>query len=354
METAMADDAYQKLARHLDEHVVGFPSTPTSIKILEVLFPGQEAEIALKLTFETRTAAQCQEVMPEFDDLQGRLDAMACRGTVFTEQKPGQERVYRLLPSIVGFSETPFWSGRATEMTERLSPLWLEFFVEKFGEELERGVPLVRVIPISESLVDDSEVLPFDAIEENLEGQSFMAVAHCPCRQMRRYTGGGCEHSLENCLHLGSMARYMVEQGMARRIEKDDVLQILQDATREGMVHICDNLDGVLTTICNCCPCCCAFLTTMKLGHDSLARSSYVASVSAEDCVGCGACGDRCPVGAVKLGDEDVAFVDESVCIGCGVCTPWCATETMALVRRAEPKAPPEVVEFVTARLKTV
>ena len=348
----MADDTYEQLARHLDEHIVGFPATPVSLKILEVLFPGDEAVVGLKMTFEAKTAELWQEVMPEVENLTELLNSMARRGTVFTEQKPGQERIYRLLPSIVGFSETPFWSGRSTRMTERLSPLWIEYFKEAFGEELEMGVPLVRVIPISESLVDASEVLPYDAIEEKLDGLSFMAVAHCPCRLMRRYNGEGCEHTLENCLHFGSMARYMVEQGMARQITKDDVLRILEDATKEGMVHTCDNLNGVLTTICNCCPCCCAFLTTMKLGFDSLARSSYLATVSAEDCVGCGSCEDRCPAGAVVVSDDDIAVVDESLCIGCGVCTPWCATETMALVRRPEPKAPPEVAEFVTARLK--
>ena len=276
---------------------------------------------------------------------------MARRGTVFTEQRPGQERIYRLLPSIVGFSEAPFYAGVENDTTRALSPLWVKFFEEKFGEELERGKPLVRVVPITESLEDASEILPYDAIAEKLADASFIAVAKCPCRQMRAQTGAGCDHSLENCLHIGSMGRYMVEQGMGRRIEADDALKILEAATREGLVHVCDNMNGVLTTICNCCSCCCAFLTTMKMGHDSLSRSNYIASVDQAGCVGCGSCEDRCPVGAVIVGGEDVAVVDPDACIGCGVCTPWCGTETMALVPRDELVPPPEVVEFVQARL---
>jgi len=349
----MAAEVYQRIAEILNTHPVGFPATETSLKILEVLFPGEEAEVALGMTFEPKTAQQWSEVMPEKENVGELLDSMARRGTVFTEQRPGEERVYRLLPTIVGFSETPFFAGVENETTRALSPLWVKFQQERFGEELARGKPLVRVVPITESLADASEILPFDAIAEKLQSASFIAVANCPCRQMRAQTGSGCEHSLENCFHIGSMGRYMVEQGMGRQVDTEEVLRILDEATKEGLVHVCDNLNGVLTTICNCCPCCCAFLTTMKMGHDSLSRSNYLATVNAADCVGCGSCEDRCPVGAVAVGEDGVAVVDATVCIGCGVCTPWCGTETMALIPREETVPPPDVVEFVTARLKT-
>jgi electron transport complex protein RnfB len=349
----MPDTIYDELARHLDENIVGAPPNPTFVKIVEILFPGQEAEVGLALTFEPKTLEEWQEAIPtKADNLAELLPAMARRGTVFTEQKPGRERVYRLLPSVVGFSETPFWSGKDTEMARALSPLWQRYFEEKFGEELERGTPLVRVIPIADSLESESEVLPYDALKEKVESASFAAVAYCPCRQMPRYMGGGCEHSLENCLHFGSMARYMVEQGMARQIDSEEVLRILKDTTDAGLVHICDNMLGVLTTVCSCCPCCCAFLKTMRLGHDSLSRSNYVAVVDSGACVGCEACEDRCPVQAIIVGEDDVAVVNADLCIGCGVCAASCATETLALSRRDELVPPPEVMEFVQARLK--
>jgi len=349
----MADTVYDKLARHLDENIVGVPPTPTLVKILEILFPGEEAEVGLAMTFEPKTLEQWKEAIPEkAASLLELLPAMARRGTVFTEQRPGKERVYRLLPSIVGFSETPFWAGEDTGMARALSPLWQEYFFDKYGEELERGVPLVRVIPISDSLESESEVLPYDALKEKVESSSYAAVAHCPCRQMMRYTGGGCEHSLENCLHFGSMARYMVEQGMARHIDSEEVMRILKETTDAGLVHVCDNMLGVLTTVCSCCPCCCAFLRTMKLGRDSLARSNYVAVVDAGACVGCEACEDRCPVAAIVVDEHDVAVVNADACIGCGVCTASCATETLALSRRDEIAPPPELMEFVQARIK--
>ena len=350
----MSDDIYRELAAHLDKAIVGVPESPTLIKILEILFPGEEAEVGLKLTFESKSLAELEQVIPEKAGSLGEiLTQMAKRGTVYTEQRPGRERTYRLLPSVVGFTETPFWAGTETAMTRALAPLWVKYYKETFGQELARGTQLIRVVPVSESLKDSSQVLPFDSLTERLDEVSFMAVAHCPCRQIKRHVGEGCEHSLENCLHFGSMARYMVEQCMARQVTKEDVLQILEKANDEGLVHVCDNYQGRLSTICNCCSCCCVFLQTKLVdGLDSVSPSNYMAFVESDECVGCATCEERCPVGAIKVGDDETAVVDESLCIGCGVCTPTCDTEAVALVVRSEVKPPPELTEFVTARLK--
>lgn len=351
----MADDLYVRLAEHLDKAIAGVPMSPTLLKILAILYPGEEAEVALGLSFfENRTAEGWREVMPEkADGLDGILESMARRGTVYAEQKPGQKRTYRLLPSIVGFTETPFWAGKDTETARALAPLWLKYYSEEFGGELARGVPLVRVVPITESLDDASEILPFDALAERIKDGAFIAVAHCPCRQIARYVGEGCDHSLENCLHFGGMARYIVEQDMGRRIDKQEALRILKDASEEGLVHVSDNIQGALSTICNCCSCCCVFLRSKNLaGHDCLSRSNYLARVDADSCTACAVCEERCPVGAVSV--NGVAAVDEGMCIGCGVCTPTCGGEgAITLVLREEIKPPPDIPEFLAARMKT-
>lgn len=351
----LSADTYEQLAKKLDEAIVGVPYSPTLIEILKVLFPGDEALTALCMSFQNMTAAEIATgAGGDMEEVGARLDRMAKRGAIFTEQQPGEERTYRLLPSIVGFSEAPFFAGEDTETTRALAPLWVKYLNEEFGGELERGTPLVRVVPITETLKDSSEILPFDALKERLEGVSMMAVAHCPCRQMKTFTGDGCEHSLENCMHFGHMARYIVDQGKGREIDKAEALKILEEATNEGLVHLSDNIDGMLTTICNCCGCCCAFLQAKRaLGRNSLSRSNYVATVSAEDCCGCGTCEERCPIGAIVVGEDGIAVVDEAVCIGCGVCVPTCSTETAFLVKRAEVVPPPELGQFVTSRMKS-
>jgi hypothetical protein len=215
-------DVYEQLAKKLDSDVViGAPMTPSLIEILKVLFPGEEADIALNLPFAHSPVSDLKKkFLEKADMLEDILKRMAQRGTVFTETKPGKETVYGLLPTVVGFSETPFWSGKETKDTRKLSPLWVRYREEAFGEELARGMPAVRVIPIARSLKDQSQVLSYDQIKEKLDTVSFLSVAHCPCRQMMKQSGKGCDHTTENCLHFGNMGQYMVQHNMAREINK--------------------------------------------------------------------------------------------------------------------------------------
>jgi len=346
---------YEQLAKHLDQGIIGAPTSPALIEIIKILFPVEEAEIAAKLPMQNQTLSELKKLFPEKEHkLEEILNRMIKRGTVYTSQKPGQERKYRLLPSVVGWAETPFWAGKDTKTTRKLAPLWLKYREEAFGKELARGkMPVMRVLPISKSLRESSEVLPFNALKPMVEAQSFFAVAHCPCRQMKLHVGEGCDHSLENCLHFGSMGKYMVEQGLAREISAEETLNILKQANEEGLVHAAENIEGHLGTICNCCGCCCVFLDTKKkMGLHTISASSYVAHVDAELCAACGTCEERCPMQAIAIGDDGVAEVTEEVCIGCGVCTPTCDTGAVALVQREKVEPPPDLETFFVTRYK--
>ena len=118
---------YEDLARHLDQGIVGTPKSPALIEILKVLFPVEEAKIAVRLPMQNKTLSELKELFPDEGALADILERMAKHGTVFTSQKPGQERKYRILPSVVGWAETPFWAGKDTETTRKLAPLWLKY-----------------------------------------------------------------------------------------------------------------------------------------------------------------------------------------------------------------------------------
>lgn len=355
MRAEQGEEIYTSLAQHLDRAHAGAPMSPYLLQILKILYPGEEAEVALNLEiYSNKTLDEVSKSIPDkAERLEEILSRMAKRGTVLTVKKHGEERIYRLLPSIVGFAEVPFLKGEDTPEKKELSRLWRAYLEDRFGEELARGVPLIRVIPIAESLEDTSQILPFDDIAEKLEGVSYLAVGHCPCRQMARNTGEGCDHPTERCLHFGTLAEYLVEQGIARQITKEEALGILHKATEEGLVHVCDNLEGHIRTICNCCPCCCAFFRARTdFGFNTLSKSNYVASVDKDACITCGTCEERCPVNAISL-EGDFAEVDEEVCIGCGVCTPTCEGDgAIRLHKREQVIPPPDLQNFVAARLR--
>jgi len=349
-------ELYTKLAeRHDKGQLVGAPMTKTLLKIFMHLYTPEEAEVALTLPFEKNLSlGEVKAAYPDrVDRIEEILDGMAERGTVYRDMRSGKEKRYRLLPSLVGWQETPFWGGRETEQVKALSPLYKEYHEEAFAAEMARGVPLMRVIPVDTSLEETSTILPFDVIKPMIDASSYQAVGHCPCRVLARSRGEGCDYSTENCLHFGNMGRYMVAHGMAREITKEETLQIVKEADDEGLVHIIDNVDGFMHTICNCCRCCCAFLMPINndWGLDILSYSNYLAGVDGDECIGCGVCEDRCPMSAITVID-DVSQVNEAVCIGCGACTSTCPTEAIRLSLREEVKPPPQAEEFAAARMK--
>jgi Pyruvate/2-oxoacid:ferredoxin oxidoreductase delta subunit len=346
---------YEQLAEHLDQGGVGSPKSPALMEILEVLFPVDEAEVAARLPLKGTPLSELKELFEEqADTLEDTLERMAHRGTVHAGQKPGQERTYRLLPSVVGWAETPFWAGKDTDDTRKLAPLWLKYREEAFGGEMARNdMPVMRVLPVSRSIKDPRAVLPFNELEPMVREASYRAVGHCPCRLIKKSVGEGCDHLLENCLHFGNMGRYIVEYGMAREITADETIQILKDAHEDGLVHIIDNVDGYMGAICNCCGCCCVFLDVQKkLGLHTLSTSNYVAQVDSDECAACGTCEERCPMDAIAVDEDEFAAVNAGLCIGCGVCTPTCPTEAVDLELRGEVIPPPELSEFLAARMK--
>lgn len=50
------------------------------------------------------------------------------------------------------------------------------------------------------------------------------------------------------------------------------------------------------------------------------------------DCEGCGACKDRCPNHAIKMGDDGLAFIDYDLCITCAYCAPVCPVRAIIML----------------------
>jgi Dissimilatory sulfite reductase (desulfoviridin), alpha and beta subunits len=53
------------------------------------------------------------------------------------------------------------------------------------------------------------------------------------------------------------------------------------------------------------------------------------AKVDQDKCVGCGACVDECPLGAISMVDDKAVISDE--CGGCGACVGACAAEAIEI-----------------------
>jgi Fe-S-cluster-containing hydrogenase component 2 len=331
---------YEKLADYLNSMPIGAPKTPELFEILKTLYTEEEAELAVKLPFLPMTLdALADRTGIEEATLKPLLEKMVKKGLVF-EELGADEPLYRLLPTVVGFSETPFWGGTKTDVAAKLAPLWIKYARNAFYNEIggKSDTPMTRVIPVQESIEDQRRVAPYEKLAEKVKETTYQAVAHCPCRLMRKYSGeDACDHSTENCLHFGSLGKYIVAHGMGREITVEETLDILKKSNEEGLVHVTGNYQEEIETICNCCADACIFITgLMQQGEKFMfARSNYVSAINQDTCVECGTCAERCPVDAI-VQDDGPAQVDADKCIGCGVCYPSCPSESISLVLRPE------------------
>jgi len=336
-------EVYEMLREKLDKAPVGLPKTVSGVEkeILSALFNEEEAKIAVQMPFVRFTAEMLAErTGKSLEYIEKILEEMTKKGTVWKGEKDGKI-YYRLFPVIVGFAEMPFLSGPGRDARqEKLAPLWAKYRKEGFLDELgDREHSILRALPEKDTISKKSVILPYEDAERLVRERDYHAVGYCPCRIIARLIGEGCRHSLEVCLHFGSLGKYMVEHGYARKITADEAIEILKKSNREGLVHVTERSKGPISTICNCCSDCCVFFRAIhEAKHPkTIAHSSYQASVDASKCLACGICMLRCPMKAIRVKvNREPANVDVQRCIGCGVCVPTCPVEAMELVEREE------------------
>jgi ferredoxin len=52
--------------------------------------------------------------------------------------------------------------------------------------------------------------------------------------------------------------------------------------------------------------------------------------VNKDECIGCGACADQCPLSAITLDDEGKANIDADTCVDCGSCAATCPVQAIS------------------------
>jgi ferredoxin len=189
---------------------------------------------------------------------------------------------------------------------------------------------LHRVVP-AHGTVKSEWILPYDDIKAIiLSGTSFTA-GKCICRAEQDALGRRkCAFPLRNCLGISRLE----SQSRPDAVSREEALAILDQAEEAGLVHTVSNVVHGLSYVCNCCGCCCAILRGItEYGIEgSVARASYRSRIDAELCTACGACAERCQVGAIEEKDGSYAVRGEK-CIGCGLCVTGCPADAASLER---------------------
>jgi Pyruvate/2-oxoacid:ferredoxin oxidoreductase delta subunit len=177
----------------------------------------------------------------------------------------------------------------------------------------------------------------------------------CICRRAKELLGGKCEQTdmRDNCLTFGWGAKLCVDNGAARYISREEMLELINAADKEGLVLQPENTKRP-HFVCCCCGCCCQALRGAKRFPRPVEyfTSNFFAVVDTGTCGSCGTCQSRCPMQAISDDSNDgKAKIDLSRCVGCGLCVTTCPTGALRLQAKESSKTVPDDTQALYAKL---
>lgn len=346
------EDVYIRLANHLKDLIMGYPFNDGLLDLLRKMFNPTEAQVALAIpnnlapleVVDLETIAARSEL--SLSTVAESLDSLSSRSMLYTAPTKSGAKGYALLQVGYGMPQTFFWEGRKDDHVKEMAKVVLKYFSVPTTRQVYGGVPTktYKYSPANLSVdVPMQGVLPHEQMESIVEVATKIAVAHCPCRMSANILGRtDCQHSLEVCIKYDEMAEFVISRGLGREISQDEAMHILEDCEKEGLVHMIDNAQGQIKHTCNCCGHYCwnvGIIRRRKIPRDTLMAVYFIRETDSEECIGCEACKDICPVDAVNM-VNDKAEVDLDWCIGCGVCAVSCPTGSISIKRRLEARSP--------------
>ena len=349
---------YNRLATHLEHLTMGYPYTEELIDLLKEMFSPTEAQVALAIPNDLAPlAVSGLENIAARTDLPmsavaEALESMAARNILYSAPTHDGATGYALLQVGYGLPQTFFWGGRQDDTAKKMAKLVLNYFKVPITQKIYGGVRTksFKYSPANMSIeIPMQGVMPNEQVGSIVDAATKIAVAHCPCRMSAKILGrSDCPHSLEVCVKYDEMAEFVIDKGLAREISKDEAHQIMENSEKEGLVHMVDNAQGQIKHTCNCCGHYCwnvGIIRRRKIPRDQLMAVYFIRETELDECIGCGACADICPVDAVVM-VEDKPRVDQEWCIGCGVCAIQCPADVISIRRRIENKGPQDFAQL--------
>ncbi|MBN1802158.1 MAG: 4Fe-4S binding protein [Candidatus Lokiarchaeota archaeon] len=337
-----------------------FPVTETFLSVLDVLLTDEQARfIADVFTKPSLTLEQILEKVDQKYDKDAIVQLLGklLKGGIISSaiSQSAGVRVYRLMQPVPGLMEYSLLRGETTEKEKKLAKLW-----DKLYKELSKGtqknydfvipqyekIPAIdRVVPVEEEInlekIGQEAITPFEEVSKFIDKCDDIAVAHCYCRHEKDLLGDPCKLNApkKNCFFFDKSAKHIIEHEFGESISKEEAKKLFKEAEDYGLVHkvfhVQANPEGKVEAICNCCSCCCGTFHLYRTGAMPFTTlTSYIAEINPDECVGCNACVNACPIEALEIHEDNIASLIENKCIGCGVCVHMCPQEPKAISLR--------------------
>lgn len=346
-----AREAYRKLTERINRFPQGAPPTELLFRILEVLFTPGEAELVALLPIKPFTAATAARLWKKPEaEARNVLETLASRGMMLDiETRQGQ--MFVLPPPMAGFFEFSMMRVGNQYDQKLLAELFYQYLnvEEDFVKALfATGQTQMGRVFVNERALSDSmlHVLNYERASEVIDSASHMGIGTCYCRHKALHFGRNCEAPMDICMTFNGTAGSLIKHGIARRVDKAECQDLLDQALDRNLVQFGENVRERVSFICNCCGCCCeAMLAAKRFAVlQPISTTNFLPTIADDKCSGCMKCADVCPVeamGMVSAGDphkhkRKKAKVNQEICLGCGVCARVCDRQAIALQQRAQ------------------
>lgn len=347
------EEVYRALAERLHKNPVGTPVNEDLLAILYRLYTEGEAMVGSRFPLVPMTLEQIAGLTGmQAGPLTEVLESMADKGLVIDIPRRNVT-YYTLAPMIIGFFEHTFMRVRDEINMRELAELFAEYFQRpEVGRELVSGDTKLFQTLVYERLIPlavETEVLNYERASDIIRQSGGGALSLCSCRHMAGHLGKSCAVNapLDVCTSLGETAQWLVRRGMGRAATVDELLRVLDETEKLGLVHLGDNVLKRPAYICHCCSCCCGALKpTRGYGLFFAHPSNFLPALAGEHCIGCGLCVKKCPVAAISLRDAEgggkTPWINQLKCLGCGVCAAACSQGSLTMSRRPVLHVPPK------------
>jgi ferredoxin len=356
MAHATSRGAYRQLTDRLNRFPQGAPPSELLYRILALLFSEREAGLVAQLPIRPFTANQAARIWGMGRaEARAVLDGLASRAILLDVEAP-EGTVYILPPPMAGFFEFSMMRVRDDIDQKLLAELFHQyvtveddFVLSLFTNgETQLGRVFVNEPALAAGANGDGRlrVLDYERASEVIGTAEHMGVGVCYCRHKAEHLGRACDAPKNICMTFGGTADSLVRHGYARRVDRVEGIDLLQEAHDRNLVQFGENVQREVAFICNCCGCCCeALIAARRFGLlDPVQTTNFIPQIREELCNGCGKCVTACPVEAMTLVSTNdphrpkrrKAVLAADLCLGCGVCTRVCPTDGLLLEARAE------------------
>ena len=335
---------------------------PEFYEMVEELFTPEEAEVNNAMPsglFKAKDMAR--QMGRDKAKIKEILEAMADKGLCWAINKDGTQ-FYQSAKFIPGILEFVMMPGKTTEKDKKIARLmhaYRKAYIEKM-KVTKPTFPTHRVITVDRFIETGNQIHTYDQMQTYIDKYKPIAVANCFCRHEAALRGEDThDMPIDVCMQFGPGAQYAIERLGARNLTKKEAREVLDRAEEAGLIHLSQNRqdfteDIDLNFICNCdrwhCGIVTRFLAQPKPGL--FINSGFEPRFDSDLCTACETCVERCPPGALTMGDKDIPTVDLDRCFGCGVCATGCPSEAIAMANKPSFPEPPKDVRALQAAIK--